>query len=52
MELSHSRVDTQGSLKLRREMGAVSRQVLAEAMGTGEFPGKDREHKEGCVAQD
>lgn len=52
MELSHSRVDTQGSLKLRREMGAVSRQVLAEAMGTGEFPGKDREHKEECVTQD
>lgn len=52
MELSHSQVDTQGSLKLRREMEAVSRQVLAEAMGTGEFPGKDREHKEECVAQD
>lgn len=52
MELSHSQVDTQGSLKLRREMEAVSRQVLAEAMGTGAFPGKDREHKEECVAQD
>lgn len=52
MELSHSRVDTQGSLKIRREMGAVSRQVLAEAMGTGEFPGKNREHKEERVAQD
>lgn len=52
VELSHSQVDTQGSLKLRREMEAISRQVLAEAMGTGAFPGKDREHKEECVAQD
>lgn len=50
MELSRRQVDTQG-LELRSNMAAISREALAEAMGTGELLGKEREHEEEHAAQ-